>query len=49
MNGKTEIYREKMIDAATNLILTKMEELRGDKVELKEIKSFLYTLNRSRD
>ena len=38
MNGKTEIYREKMIDAATNLILTKMEELRGDKVELKEIK-----------
>ena len=27
-----------MIDAATNLILTKMEELRGDKVELKEIK-----------
>ena len=38
MNEKTEIYREKMIDAATNLILTKMEELRGDKVELKEIK-----------
>lgn len=38
MNGKTEIYREKMIDAATNLILTKMEELRGDKVELKERK-----------
>lgn len=38
MNEKTEIYREKMIDAATNLILTKMEELRGDKEELKEIK-----------
>lgn len=38
MNDRTELYREKMIDAATNLILTKMEELRGDKEELKEIK-----------
>lgn len=38
MNDKTEIYREKMIDAATNLILTKMEELRGDREELKEMK-----------
>lgn len=38
MNEKTEIYREKMIDAATNLILTKMEELRGDREELKEMK-----------
>lgn len=38
MDKKTEIYREKMIDAATNVILTKMEELRGDREELKELK-----------
>lgn len=38
MNEKTEIYREKMIDAATNLILTKMEELRGEREELKSMK-----------
>ena len=38
MNERTEIYREKMIDAATNLILTKMEELRGEREELKVMK-----------
>lgn len=38
MKDKAEIFEKKTLDAATNLILTKLEELRGDKAENKEMK-----------
>lgn len=38
MKTKEEIYKQKTLDAATNMILTKLEELRGDKAENKELK-----------
>lgn len=38
MKTREEIYKQKTLDAATNMILTKLEELRGDKAENKELK-----------
>lgn len=38
MRTREEIYKQKTLDAATNMILTKLEELRGDKAENKELK-----------
>ena len=39
MKTREEIYKQKTLDAATNMILTKLEELRGDKAENKELNS----------